>query len=46
MRSCPLCGMEKDEEQFDGIYCGRCDKISGDVQADLAADYQERGSAA
>jgi hypothetical protein len=40
MRSCPLCGTEKDEEEFDGIYCGRCDKICGDVQADLAADYR------
>jgi hypothetical protein len=38
--------MEKDEEQFDGIYCGRCDKISEDVHSDLEADYQERGSAA
>jgi len=45
MRSCPLCGTQKDEEEFDSVYCGRCDRIRGDVQADLAADYRTRGSA-
>ena len=35
MKKCGSCGWEK---AFDGPYCGRCEKIIGDVQADLKAE--------
>lgn len=34
MRECKLCR----GETLLGLYCGRCDKIVGDVNADLAAE--------
>jgi hypothetical protein len=34
MRECKLCGKEILLE----LYCGRCDKIVGNVNADLAAE--------
>jgi hypothetical protein len=37
MRKCQMCKKEIDESF--GIYCGRCDKIIGDVNADLAAEF-------
>ena len=39
MRKCNMCKKQIDE--FFGIYCGRCDKIVGDVNADLAAELME-----
>jgi len=36
----------KEISEIDEIYCGRCDKIVGDVQADLVAEFGIRGSAA
>jgi len=38
MRECKLCG--KYVPELLGPYCARCDKIVGDVQADLAAEFE------
>ena len=38
MRRCRLCGRLKNEPDTDGLYCGRCEKIQGDVMADLAVE--------
>ncbi len=35
MRECKLCG--KNTPELLDPYCGRCDKIVGDINADLAA---------
>ena len=40
MRECKLCGKEAPE--LLGPYCGRCDKIVGDMNADLAAELEPR----
>ncbi len=37
---CRLCG--KDVRELFGPYCGRCDKIVGDVNTDLAAELGPR----
>ena len=37
---CGLCG--KDVPELFGPYCGRCDKIVGDVNTDLAAEIEPR----
>ena len=37
---CRLCG--KDVPELFGPYCGRCDKIVADVNADLAAELEPR----
>ena len=34
---CEMC--EEEIEEFLGPYCGRCDKIVGDVNTDLAAEF-------
>lgn len=34
MKECKLCGRETLLE----LYCGRCDKLVGDVNADIAAE--------
>ena len=39
MRRCRLCGTAEDE--LLGGYCGRCDKIVGDVWAGLALELRE-----
>ena len=36
---CQLCGTVREERTFIGPYCGLCDKIMGDVQAGLAAEF-------
>ena len=36
MNECKLCG--KDTPELLGLYCGRCDKIVGDVNADQFAE--------
>jgi hypothetical protein len=41
MRECKLYG--KDIPEPLGPYCGRCDKIVGDVNADLAAELEPKG---
>jgi len=38
MRRCPMCGALKAEDELD-LYCYRCEKIIGDVQADLMAEF-------
>ena len=38
MRKCPLCKDVKREAEFVGLYCSWCDKLIGDVQADLAGE--------
>ena len=43
MRKCKLC--RKDTPELLGPYCGRCDKIVGDVQAGLAAEFESAESA-
>jgi len=43
MRKCNMCKKQIDESF--GIYCGRCDKIIGDVNADLAAEFGAAESA-
>ena len=40
MRECKLCG--KDATELLGRYCGRCDKIVGDVNLDVAAELEPR----
>ena len=40
MRECKLCG--KDAPELLGQYCGRCDKIVGNMNADLAAELEPR----
>jgi len=40
MKKCKLCG--KDTPELLGWYCGRCDKIVGDVNASLAAEIEPR----
>ena len=40
MRECKLCG--KDTSELLGPYCSRCDKIVGNVNADLAAEFGHR----
>ena len=40
MRECTLCG--KVTPEVVGPYCGRCDKIVGDVDAGLAAELEPR----
>ena len=37
---CKMC--KEETAEFLGPYCGRCDKIVGDVNADLAAEFGER----
>jgi hypothetical protein len=36
MGKCKLCGRHTDGSL--GIYCGRCDKIFGDVNTDIAVE--------
>ena len=38
MKRCELCGRLKTQVEDDGPYCGRCEKIQGDVMADLQAE--------
>jgi hypothetical protein len=40
MGKCKLCG--KATPELFGPYCGRCDKIVGDVNAGLAAELEPR----
>jgi hypothetical protein len=40
MKECKLCG--KDAPELLGLYCGRCDKIVGDVNADLVTELEPR----
>ena len=40
MRKCKLCG--KNTPELLGQYCGRCDKIIGDVQTGLAAELEPK----
>ena len=39
MRECKLCG--KDVPELLGSHCARCDKIVGDVNAGLAAEFEQ-----
>jgi hypothetical protein len=39
VRKCTSCGRLQDDPDF-SPYCGRCDKIEGDAQADLAAELR------
>jgi len=41
MNRCPMCGGLKAEDEL-GLHCCRCDKIIGDVQADLMAEFGVR----
>ena len=36
---CKLCDRKIDSSL--GIYCGRCDKIAGDVNANIAAEMED-----
>ena len=40
MEKCKLCG--KGTSELLGSYCGRCDKIVGDVNAGLAAEFEPK----
>ena len=40
MRECKLCG--NDTPELLGPYCGRCDKLVGEVNADLVAELEPR----
>jgi hypothetical protein len=40
MKECKLCG--KDAPELLGLYCGLCDKIVGDVNADLVTELEPR----
>ena len=37
MKECKLCG--KDIPELLGLYCSRCEKIVGDVNTSLAAEF-------
>ena len=39
MGRCSLC--QKEIDGTEGIHCGRCDKIVGDVNADLVAEFDQ-----
>ena len=41
MNRCPMCGGLKAEDELD-LYCCRCEKIIGDAQADLMAEFGVR----
>ena len=41
MRRCVMCGSLGAENEL-GLYCCRCDKIIGDFQADLMAEFGVR----
>ena len=41
---CALCGRPKRSFEAQDYYCGRCDKIAGDVEADLAQELSRSGS--
>ena len=34
-RTCPMCERPQEPGEFIGCLCGRCDKIVGDVEAEL-----------
>ncbi len=38
MRRCKLCGRLKTQTEADDLYCGKCEKMHGDVIADLKAE--------
>ena len=38
MKKCKLCGKLQTQAEADDLYCGRCEKINGDVMADLEAE--------
>lgn len=40
MKECKLCG--KNAPELLGLYCCRCDKIVGDMNADLDAELEPR----
>ena len=40
MKECKLCG--KDAPELLGPHCSRCDKIVGDMNADLAGELEPR----
>jgi hypothetical protein len=40
---CALCGRRKRSFEAHDYYCGRCDKIAGNVMADLAAEFRDEG---
>ena len=41
MRRCPMCGGLRAENELE-LYCCRCEKIIGDAQADLMAEFGVR----
>ena len=41
MGRCVMCGVLRTEDGL-GLHCCRCDKIIGDVQADLMAEFGVR----
>ena len=43
MEKCKMCGKETGE--FGEIHCGQCDKIVGNVMADLVAEFGIEGNA-
>ena len=40
---CAFCGKRKQSFEAHDYYCSRCDKIAGDVMADLAAEARVEG---
>ena len=38
MKQCERCSRLRAEDEFIGGYCGRCDKVAGDVQAEFSAE--------
>jgi hypothetical protein len=38
MKRCKLCGRLKKEADFEGSYCGRCEKVQIDVMEGLKAE--------
>ena len=40
MSECKLCGKETSE--LLGLYCSRCDKMVGDANAGLAAEFEQQ----
>ncbi len=44
MRTCPTCGLRRQEEAFVGGQCDRCDKIAGDAISEIANELALQAS--
>ena len=45
MNECPLCGSMTREMDFLGPHCSGCDRVIGDMYADMAVEIDTGGNA-